>query len=366
MRLRARRGFALPMAIFVIAMLTVALTASFLATSSERRVNDGQASQVRSYNAAQRGLEQYLSNRNQAPFNLPAGAPVPTEAEQTLTIDATSSAKIKASLIRPASGVVGQLSYVPALYTIRSTGVYTGNKLAGMPSAERTVGILAQYEPGDLAVLAGWTSLSGLHKSGNAGTLSGVDACGQKPAIAGVAVPTGGFTGNTGAISGTPPISELGTQDQTNTAVRVNWNTIQNENAIPATVDVTAAGAGWPAAAAYNDPNYWPTIHVHGDGVLQSGRGLLIVDGDLTLNGSVTWDGIILVGGHITSNGNNTVYGAVVTGLDEKLGQDVITSDAGNGTKIFQYHSCNIARATATLGILRPLRNTFLDNWKTY
>ena len=166
---------------------------------------------------------------------------------------------------------------------------------------------------------------------------------------------------------GNPPIKSLGTQDQTNAAVKINWDGIKNGSAI--TADYVDA---WPAASKWNDPNFWPIIHWTGDRVISlpklhdSQRGMLIIDGDLALSGAVTWDGIILVGGNITSNGNNTVYGAIVTGLDEKIGEDVISNEIGNGTKIYQYDSCNVEKATASMGSLRALRNTFIDNWRSF
>ena len=60
---RARRGFALPLALFFIAIMTVTLTASFMMTSGERRSNDSQAAQQRAYNNAAIGLETYLGAR---------------------------------------------------------------------------------------------------------------------------------------------------------------------------------------------------------------------------------------------------------------------------------------------------------------
>src|SRR5438105_4937087 len=64
LQLHNRRGFALPMAIFVIAILTVTVAASFIATGSERRIVDSQEAQARAYNIAQAGLERYLADRS--------------------------------------------------------------------------------------------------------------------------------------------------------------------------------------------------------------------------------------------------------------------------------------------------------------
>ena len=373
MQHRSRRGFALPMAIFVIAILTVTVAASFLAAGTERRIVDSQEAQARAYNVAQAGLERYLADRSTL-FPGYNGEPVVATGELS---DATqrahpvpvgnSTASVSIYKIRASSGTPGTAAYIPAMYAIQSEGTDATGRLTGTGSARRTVGQLVQYVQGNLGVLAGWTSLSGLRKAGSSGTLSGTDNCGQAAAVAGIAVPNGGFSGNDQAISGNPAINYLGTQAETNAKVKINWPAIKNQNAIPADfVD------RWPTSAQYDVATFWPVIHWTGDRTIDlpkihnSQRGMLIVDGDLTIGGSVTWDGIILVGGNITSNGNNTVYGAVVTGLDEKLGEDVVSSDAGNGTKIYQYDSCNVTQATAAMGTLRPMVNTWTDNWKSY
>lgn len=373
MQHRSRRGFALPMAIFVIAILTVTVAASFLAAGTERRIVDSQEAQARAYNVAQAGLERYLADRSTLPglgFNgEPTAAELSTSAQDRPWPVAvgTSTATVRIFKVRASSGTPGTAAYIPAMYAVQSEGTDATGRLTGTGSARRTVGQLVQYVQGNLGVLAGWTSLSGLRKAGSSGTLSGTDNCGQAAAVAGIAVPNGGFSGNDAAISGNPAINYLGTQAETNAKVKINWPAIKSQNAIPADFVDT-----WPTSAQYDVATFWPVIHWTGDRTIDlpkihaNQRGMLIVDGDLTIGGSVTWDGIILVGGNITSNGNNTVYGAVVTGLDEKLGEDVVSSDAGNGTKIYQYDSCNVTQATAAMGTLRPMVNTWTDNWKSY
>ena len=365
--LRARRGFALPLALFFIAIMTVTLTASFMMTSGERRSNDSQAAQQRAYNNAAVGLEAYMGDRG-TQFKL-TGPPAVNEPEQKFQVSTSSldSAYILARRLRAESGTPGQPTYVPALYSIRSRGVYRGNKLPGVDNAERSVGMMAIYEKGNLSVLAGWTSLSGMRKNGASGLLSGEDHCGKAGTLAGVAMPDGSFTGSDNAMVGNPPIRYLGTQEAANAAVKINWDGIKNGSAI--TADYVDA---WPAANLWDNPDFWPIIHWTGDRVISlpklhnTQRGMLIVDGDLSLSGNVTWDGIILVGGNITSNGANTIYGAIVTGLDEKIGEDVISNEIGNGTKIYQYDSCNVEKATASMGSLRALRNTYIDNWRSF
>lgn len=78
----------------------------------------------------------------------------------------------------------------------------------------------------------------------------------------------------------------------------------------------------------------------------RTGQGVLIVEGNFTSDGNFTWDGIVLVGGGYRANGNETIHGGVVTGLNSLLGASTDTTSIGNGTKDFQFNSCNVYKAS--------------------
>ena len=108
-------------------------------------------------------------------------------------------------------------------------------------------------------------------------------------------------------------------------------------------------------------------IRVNGDVDLPSdGKGILIVTGNFSLNGSQRWDGLVLVGGTLTSSGNNTIQGAIITGLNIKVGMAVGQTAIGNGTKTFQYSSCNLMRALGHVGSVQRVRNGWTDTWSSY
>lgn len=253
------------------------------------------------------------------------------------------------------------------LYIARSRGVETAGAYAGTPQGVRTVAQYILWQPAPMQVLGGWTALNGLDKNGNAGTLSGNDqgdcdgnGTPDSTAVAGVIVsPTAGYTGKTGPASGNPPIDSV-----TADSVHIDWNGIVNGNALPATI--TIPGGSWPSAAQWADTTYYPVIRVNGDYTLPgTGRGTLVVTGNVTISGSNAWKGVILAGGNLTSNGNNGVSGATVSGLNIKLGLPVPISTA-NGTKFYAYNSCEVAKATITSGALVTLPNTWVDNWVEY
>jgi hypothetical protein len=43
-----------------------------------------------------------------------------------------------------------------------------------------------------------------------------------------------------------------------------------------------------------------------------------------------------------------------------------VDESLANGTKMYSYNSCEVARATTLMGALVTLRNTWVDNWVEY
>jgi hypothetical protein len=358
-----RRGGTLPIAILLIALLTIGVAAGFARVSSDRRLNGDHQAQVQALTVAESGLERYIANVTVQPG-----------ASDDVTISTLPGGTAFVSLRRIRDAVGGQ----PPLYLIRSRGVSSqAKRYDGLaPPAERIVAQYATWRVTTVTVPGGWSSITGLKKNGGSGTLSGVDACGAAPAVAGVSVPNTASDGNPGynqnggssVPTGTPPIAYLGTVTQAASAINIDWagivsgDVVASHYLINSTVSPTLGS--FPTSTQMND---WPVIKVTGDYSLpSSGKGTLIVTGNLTITGSKQWDGIILIGGTLTSNGNNTVYGAVVTGLNVKLGMPVGVSDIGNGTKTYQYHSCDIASAQSQFAGLQRIPNAWADKYPSY
>jgi len=353
-----RRGFAIPVALLVIAVLTIMVAGGFSLVSAERRSVADQKSQISAFRIAEQGLEIFLVRRDSIMLGMPGYTKVPGAKDSVRIAMTGGYADVSLTRLRP---VIGSQS---GLYVVRSKGVETVGAYAGTPQGVRTVAQYVLWEPAPMQVLAGWTALSGIQKNGGAGTLGGIDLCGDSAAVAGVAVPVNpGYTGKTVAV-GDPPVDTVAPEE-----VSIDWNAIVNLNSIEATF--VFPGSTWPTAAmeaAFADDNsiYYPIVRVNGDFSLpSSGKGMLIVTGHLVLNGSVGWKGVILVGGDITSNGNNGIQGATVSGLNVKLGTYVPSATA-NGTKQYNYNSCEVAKATTSMGALVTLRNTWVDNWVEY
>lgn len=371
--LRHRWGFALPMVILVMFVLVGAIAAGFAMLSSERAADDASIQAQSAVALAETGLQQGL--RNRPGLGLPR---VPPAGIESTRVQLTGGyADVVTTLMRPA-----QDTTVPALYYVRSRGVRTVSGFPGAGNAVAMASAFATYLVQTIKIDAAMTGINGINKNGNAGSISGYDQCNPSaPPRAAVSVPTNpGYTGPYGPLqgAGSPPITNIGSNPvNAATGIPYDWADVVSGSAITPDFLVPSSGAGFPSQAWFAaDTSRWPTIIVNNGPVpntpfrlTQTGRGLLIVYGDLDLNGSPAgWNGIILVGGRITSNGTNQVIGATVTGLNAKIGLSVATNDMTelNGAKDFLYSSCFVRSALTSLGALRVYQNTWANNYPTY
>jgi len=295
---RERAGFALPLAIMVLALLTIGLVAGFAMSASEMSATSSQRAQARAYSYAQMGLEQFLANRkelvctpnpskaysatqasacafcpqcwlvNAAPLNGQVNAnldTLPTVAESVTVKFTSGSAFVRAV------PVWLDIPNGKGTYFITSTGtdslskIATGSGTTGL--ATRTVGVYVQWNRTTMNVMGALVSFSGIIKNGT-GDISGVDACGADTNVAGINVPANEsvqISGNAFAPTGNPPYDTLKTFSQDSANAKLDWGSIVNGTGLTADIDVTdPAYPNFPSAATFAaDTNYWPVIHVH-------------------------------------------------------------------------------------------------------
>jgi hypothetical protein len=324
---------------------------------SERRVVDDQTAQLQALALARSGVERYLSDREQLGFTTMP----PVSPESTRVNFANGYADVVLELVRQGTGFLD-----PNIYILRSRGVRTGQ--AGATISERSVAQYTRWQWPTMQVNAAWTSLSGIVKPDAAGMISGLDACGMAPAVAGVAVPGGAYSQVDGESVpvGSPNVLDLGDTTSANASVHVDWNAA-NEEATAIQPDVMPPGQPWPEDGRWADPTFWPLVVVHGDYTLpSSGRGILLVTGNLTIPAEKSWNGVVLVGRAIYGNTGVTISGVIISGLSAKYASDVPPSDAGAGDVTYQYSSCDVSNALSRFRGLSPYRNASIDNWPAY
>ncbi|MDE3173671.1 MAG: hypothetical protein KGN74_11415 [Gemmatimonadota bacterium] len=369
-RLRNRAGFALPMAILVIAVITAALAAAFLSTNAEISANQAEKGTERAFEIAQNGLQQFLVRRSEPGWCLYCGTPPTVTAESTKVVSNGGYAWVVSRRIHPSTATND-----PAVYFVMSTGVDTTTLLsAGGRTfyATRAVGTYARWNTTVVNVLSGWTSLSGIQKNGTAGVISGVDQCGKDTSLAGVTVPSGGWSTNGGfSPQGNPPVDSNQTALQLAAQTKIDWPSIL-AGSIPADVEIPPGT--FPSASAFTDTTYWPVIRIHTNNysLPNAGRGIIIADSNFVISGSNMWNGILLVGGKLTSNGNNTTAGATISGLNVILGDTTgagvvnVDTSVANGQKSYVYNSCNVSRASQRLQSYMAYPNAWADNIAIY
>lgn len=370
-----RRGFALPLTILVLTVVTVALCAGFILVNAERRTVDDQQAQAHALGIAQQGMDLYLRHPENPNFRPGRTIHLPPNNYDTAWVPVNTSGDT--AIVIPRLLRVSTLTNVDTLYVISSLGFQGGGVVFGTPKARRAVSEVASWTGSSVPVKAGWLSLTGISKNGVSGTLSGLDAALPACAsgnVAGVSVPTRvngqvGYQGPSDPLSGSPALdsTSLGSSPQAGANIiaqtGLDWaNWSQGLNL----ANVWRVGDHNGTFPSFSDPSYYPIIYVNGDlPDLPNGRGLLIVSGNLTMNGNTHWDGIVLVGGGVTANGNDNVQGAVLSGLNimtNPLGPTPIAS-LGNGTKTIQYNSCEVKKALQGTRALVPRRGTWTDNW---
>lgn len=348
----SERGAALVMVLIALVGLTAMAAAGIAITGTEVRVSENVDSSTRAFYAADAGLRAYL------------GSSADGSTGATYTIDGMTVTVTSDTMAALASGRV--------LYEITSSAALSVG--AAGSQASRTVRTLAVYSDGEITVPASFTAPAGLLKNGSTGTISGQDwatpgnpKCPNSPKsdIAGVKVPPSGYTqagGGTLVPTGDPPVDDSQSATDILQDIGIDWESVTSGGLIAP--DYTIPPDTWPNFASL-PADEWPVIYVDGNSSVSpsnSGRGTLIVTGNLEMNGTFTWDGAILVGGYITSNGYQIVQGATLSGLNLLLGESVPSTDIGNGNKVFKYNSCYLKQATeAAFGGLAAVPGTWSE-----
>jgi hypothetical protein len=355
-----REGFALPMAVLVLALITAAVVAGYSATNAEVVSNNAMRAQARAYQLAEVGLQQFLLRRSETGFCTNCVVdPGVVDSEWTRVNLTGGYADVVAMRVR------GRLSDgTPALFFVRSRGVDTTVRLSGVGNtvrAMRAVGQYATFGTSSVKPIGAWTSLNGVQNEiqGSRIPIVGTNGCNTLNVLPGLVVPTGGnYLGSATPPSGAPPVDSSMSRDSLMKRVGIDWTAIFRENAIPA--DVTIPPGNWPS---FSDPSYYPVIRLKRSAEIPTGRGLIIADSHVVVSDGNSWNGIILAGAGLFALGSGTVNGASISGLNYILGsiaspyRDYVTDQ-----KRVQYNSCVALAAASRLKTYYVLTNTWLDN----
>ena len=319
-------GFALPSAMLTLLLVSLMAAGGFLLTWVDGQSARAFARSTEAFYVAESGLATALAL---------AEAPDPSVPPLS------------------AGGGTATISFEPLMDLGPTETVYRveslGQIVAGAATFERSVGQLMWVAgpprvPGALVLVGGTTSGTGFE-----GTISGLDplggACAPQPSpVAGVAywggpppTPDSLLT-----IRGSPPERRMSAAVSVAAETGVRW---------------TELLASWgPRPDAIVPPDPWPTPGADSSytrmagsetlGAGSSGRGALVVEGDLTLDDGFAWRGLILVGGTLRLNGDVSVRGTVASGLAGGLG---VAADFGGHRLDLRFDACAVAAAAERL-----------------
>lgn len=364
------RGMALAIAIFALIVVGALVAGAFFAGTQEQRVGVNSRRVQQSFGVAEVGAAERLATWR--PDSLNQRGIYPTDS---VSIPPTAAPFGTGSY----GGIVAKLN--PDMFLIDVTGsdmASRAGRTQGGSGARQRVGLLTRLAPARFDVQASLTTQGTVLLKGSA-SVNGNDQnptgwfdCDPlTPPKAGVRVQPGATVDWSGSatVSGNPLVKYDATlADSTFTRFA---GVTYDELAAAATVtlpgglyhtaptfvngkcntsDQTNWGDGQNPSSACG--SYFPTVHITGSATLNGvqGQGVLLVDGDLTVQGGYEWFGITVVQGEFNTGGGGSApahfWGATLARNADLSVQDM----AGHST--VGYSSCSIRKALQ--GTSRP------------
>jgi hypothetical protein len=378
MRLRSDRGFALPVTLFVVALVTIMLATAFVRVRNDYRISDSSSDIVDAAAVAQAGLAKYMA---QVDFDGCDNAIRPLDGDSVRFNLSSGYADVVAHVThRPAD------TLAPWTYVIRSTGYLIRPTRGAEPQAARTVAQFAHWQYGSIQTLAAYTSASGMDRDpdGPCPEPPGGDGCGEfrgrdhnykyecrVPDIPAIRVPSGSSKLESLSyfeVEGS--IVRSGTDQSVAEDTDIDWLRGITGGIVPDEYGIRP----WDSS--------YPVQFVEGDATINCspetwGWGLLIVTGDLWITGDkgatamgrgcLQWNGVVIVGREIRFQSDDQRFdGLVISGMMEQIGTGVGRSEYGGNYIDIDFDSYEVRKALAPLAGFAPIGNAFVDNWTTY
>lgn len=359
---RRRDGFALVMALGALVIIGTLVAGTSYLVMQETRLGRNQLVQARAFAAAEFGL-----NKIQADWDLTPNLQMPTGAtfDTSYTVPNQGTARVRYTRLNDET------------FWITSEGrVGTGVGLSPASTAVKRVNAILRLRIPSVSANGAFTTSGNVRVQGSALIMganthppgwTGCDA--TAVGKAGIVAPPAAdvFIQQQAQVQGTPQVLRDALVADSSTYIRYgdeNWNSLVAQASIRITSGATAAQLeptvlngrcnktpsnwGEPNRGAGSVPacyNYFPIIYSSGDLQISSGRGqgILLVEGDLRINGNFTWSGLIVVRDDVEKgNGTATVFGAV-------MARNATVDDPSNviGNTTYSYSQCGLARALA-------------------
>lgn len=359
-----RQGVALPMAIFALVVIGVLVGASFFIGRQEQIVGRNTVRVQQAFAAAEGGMQQAVVLWDPQVYN---GLAVGDSATFGGTLTGTGWYR----------GSVKRLNSL--LFLARSEGFSTDS------ATRQQIGMLLRLRPVEVDITAalrtqGQVRVGGSsYTNGNDNLPSGWTGCpALEPPLPGIQMPDssgGNFStsgcGGLSCIAGNPKIDEdttitTATLTTFGDATFDDWRDLATKRITGGTRRIEPSVTGGACNRA--DPNnlgaplsptsacggYFPVTWVEGDLNINGvqGQGVLIVNGDLDVQGGFEFFGPVLVRGRLSTQGTGGHFNGGVIAANVDLDQNTILGNA-----VISYSSCAIARALQNSAPAAPLRS---------
>jgi hypothetical protein len=369
---RNRDGFALPVALLAMVVIGAIVTGGFYVSTQEHDISVSSEQGARALYVAQYGLDEALAtwtNAHVAGNTGPVTTSLWTGGREVGTYQ------------------IGVLHLGDRVYALESEG----RAMRGQQAAVRRVGSFVRTTSAQAPYNSALTVIGAFNRAGNA-SISGTDGCGGETVAGVMGVEEGLITGitqgnNNQRITGDPAVDYDPTMDQTklssfgdidldylrNSAThRYQGSPAHPQGMAPATM---VAPSGETVCNTNIDLNwgdqadtpgacgtYYPIVHLQGNGKLDTGegQGIIIVDGDLHIDGNFSFSGVLIVTGKFTMAGpGSKVRGTVIV----QGGGELDTTNEQEGNAMIEYNSCKVRDAFNYNLRVRPLasRSWFTD-----
>ncbi|HUR93861.1 MAG TPA: hypothetical protein VMY76_04730, partial [Gemmatimonadales bacterium] len=351
-RVSNERGIALAVAVFALVVIGALVAGIFFAGRLEQQTGENTVYAAQAGEAAEAGLGATIVNLT--PTALVAMAVNPTASPAVTTTSFGSNA----------SYAVGVSRLTSELWLVKSLG--TRVNASGGQLAQRSLGQLIRLKEAEITITAGLTARGNVKLSGGA-EVSGMDQVPPLWSGFGVSCPpmanTAGIRYNDGTVTGANQAEGVPATVLDNTLTQAKMQsdfdklkglaTLVLTDGNPAATQPKYTGnpakcdtsnqVNWGEPTVKTDPcfDYFPIIYYKGDLKLQGdrGQGILLVEGDLTITGSMIFYGPVFVTGVLSAAGNNKegakFYGGVSAG---NVLLDDLTKLSGQAT--IEYSSC--------------------------
>ena len=379
---RNERGMALAIAIFALVVVGALVAGAFFAGTQESRTAENNRRLQKAFGVTEAGINEVVADWDPGVRNV--GKMYPTDSQVLPDANEPGTLPYHTGAF---AGNIYKLNGELYLVDISGRDSSSIKSVVKSASARQRIGGLLRIRTVNFGIGGALTTRGGVKLSGNAMVdgndhiptewgSANCDTTGDSTK-AGIRTPdstqVSSQNGNA-ELKGNPPIkqdttvksstfSQFGDIDYNTLAAMANLQLpAGNYKTDPVTsgttcvkTNITNWGDGMNRTAPCG--NYFPIVHVAGDATLNGdeGQGILLVDGDLSIQGSYQYYGIVLVRGSLkTSGGGSTdahFWGAVMA-ANVDLTLNTLTGDA-----TLNYSKCAITEALNRTGAVSMARS---------